>query len=226
VDSNNNSVPGTPTYESFKLYGLAYTNANMQYTNIDTSSTNFGQVMYHAQLPTDQWCYLPVTNIVNNGGIGLGDDLPYNTLPGYFTVPTNASVAAINFQVYEYVPGGPGIVDTNADGSPSYPGGYLGTATDAVYWDDMLLIQVSPVTDLTASISGNQINLSFSAGAGLNYAVQYKTNLTAPTWNTLTTVAAPMSWQTNVNATTTTYPLTVPDTINPGQSRFYRIQSQ
>ena len=48
------------------MYGLAYTNVDMQYTNIDTSSSKFGQVGYHAQLPRDQWVYLPVTNVVNN----------------------------------------------------------------------------------------------------------------------------------------------------------------
>src|SRR5208282_2980862 len=104
VDINGAAVPGTSTYESFKMYGLGYTNSDAQYANIDTSSPNFGQVGYHAQLPRDQWCYLPVTNVVNNGGIGLGDDLPYNTFPSYFMVPTNAGVAAINFQVYEYCP--------------------------------------------------------------------------------------------------------------------------
>ena len=76
-DADGVAVPGTPTYESFKIYGLAYTNADMQYTNIDTSSPNFGQVGYHAQLPRDQWVYLTVSNVVNNGGIGLGGDLPY-----------------------------------------------------------------------------------------------------------------------------------------------------
>jgi hypothetical protein len=205
---------GTPTYESFKLYGLGYTNVDAQYTNIDTSSPNFGQVGYHAQLPRDQWIFLPVTNVVNNGGIGLGDDLPYNTLTnGYFMVPANS--AAINFQVYEYCP--------VANDNPQADLG--GSGADATYWDDMLLIQVLPVTDLKASVGSNNVNLSFSAGAGLSYAVLYKTNLADATWNVLTNVAAPNSWATNPASIGTTYPLTVSDPAT-AHSRFYRVLSQ
>ena len=225
INGNDLTPSGTPTFESFKIYGLAYTNSNMQYTNVDLSSPYYGQVGYHAQLPRDQWCYLPVTNVVDNGGIGLADDLPIGTWnAGYFIVPNNPSIAQINFQVYEYCPI---TTDTNADGTPGYAGGYLGSASDAVYWDDMELIQVVPVTDLkaTSSASGNQFNLTFSAGAGLNYTVLYKNNLSDPTWNALTTVAAPLSWQTNPASVGTTYPITVTDSLAQ-HSRFYRIQSQ
>jgi hypothetical protein len=222
-DSGGATVPGTPTFESFKIYGLAYTNTDMQYTNIDTSSPNVGQVGYHTQLTRDQWVYLPVTNVVNNNGIGLGDDLPYNTFPtGDFVVPTNASVGEINFQVYEYCPV---AADVDTNGNPAYAGGYLGSASSRVYWDDMELIQVLPVTNLTATVSGGNVNLSFSAGAGLNYSVLYKTNLTDSAWNVLTNVAAPLSWQNDTNAMTTTYPLIVSDPV-AAHSRFYRVQSQ
>ena len=203
-----------PTLESFKIYGTGYTNADAQYTSIDTSSPNNGQVLYHTQLTRDQWVYMPVTNLVNNGGIGLADDLPYDTLPsGNFMVPTNAY--QINFQVYEYCP-------VAADNPQADLGG---SASDAVYWDDMLLIQVVPVTDLKATMSGNNINLSFSAGAGLTYNVLYKTNLTDATWSVLTNVAAPLSWQTNTASVGVTYPITVSDP-RTAQRRFYRVQSQ
>jgi hypothetical protein len=217
---NGATVPGTSTYESFKMYGLGYTNADAQYTNIDTSSPNNGLVDYHAQLPRDQWCYLAVSNVVNNGGIGLGDDLPYNTLPnGDFMVPTNAGTAYINFQVYEYCP--------QATDTPPPQADLGGTASDAVYWDDMELIQVLPVTNLTATVSGGNVNLSFAAGPGLDYTVLYKTNLTDAAWNVLSNnIAAPLSWQTNTAATTVTYPLTVSDSISGQHSRFYRVQSQ
>ncbi len=126
-DSGGTTVPGTSTFESFKMYGLAYTNSDMQYTNIDTSSPNFGQIGYHTQLARDQWVYLPVTNIVNNGGIFLGDDLPYNTFPdGDFVVPTNSTVGQINVQVYEYCPQ---VGDTNSMGQPPE---YLGSASSRV----------------------------------------------------------------------------------------------
>ena len=216
-DANGNTVAGTPTFESFKLYGLGYTNTDAQYTNIDTSSSNFGQVGNHAQLPRDQWVFLPVTNIVNNGGIGIGDDLPYNTWSnGYFVVPTNSTVAQINFQVYEYCP----VAADNPQAD------LTGNAADATYWDDMQLIQVLPVTDLKASVGGGNVTLSFSAGAGLNYAVLYKTNLSDATWNVLANnIAAPLSWQTNITSVGTTYPVTVSDT-RTSRSRFYRVQSQ
>src|ERR1035437_2400178 len=198
-DADGVAVPGTPTYESFKIYGLAYNNADMQYTNIDTSSPNFGQVGYHDQLPRDQWCYLTVSNVIGGG------DLPINTLPGgVFMVPTNTTppVAQINFQVYEYCP----------PSSAAYPG----VASDAVYWDDMQLIQVVPVTNLTASVSGSNINLSFSAGAGLDYSVLYKTNLTDATWSVLAN---------NITDLCTNVTVTVTDTLT-AHSRFYRVQVQ
>jgi hypothetical protein len=206
-DANGNSLTpsGTPTFESFKIYGLAYTNADMQYTNVDLSSANYGQVGYHAQLPRDQWCYLPVTNVVDNGGIGLGDDLPIGTWnQGYFIVPANTNIAQINFQVYEYCPIGADI---------GVPGGYLGSGTVAVYWDDMQLIQIVPVTNLTASVSGNNINLSFSARAGLDYSVLYKTNLTDATWSVLAN---------NITDLCTNNTVTVTDSL-AAHSRFYRV---
>jgi hypothetical protein len=207
----------TPTYESFKIYGLGYTNADAQYVDINPNSPTYGQTLYHTQLPRDQWVYMPVTNVVNNGGIGLADDLPYDTLPtGVFMVPTNSNASAINFQVYEYCP----VAADNPQAD------LTGQALDSVYWDDMILIQVQPVTNLTASASSGNVNLSFNAGAGLNYAVQYKTNLTDAAWNTLTTVAAPMTWQTNTAVLTTSYPLTVTDSTAGQHSRFYRVQSQ
>ncbi len=204
-----------PTYESFKIYGLGYTNADAQYTNIDTSSPYFGQVMYHDQLPRDQWVYLPVTNIVNNAGTGLGDDLPTNNFPdGDFVAPTNANVAEINFQVYEYCP-------VAADHPQP---DLLGNPADTVYWDDMELIQVLPVTNLTASVSGPNVNLSFLGELGLDYTVLYKTNLTDASWIVLTNIptiqfspSGPFGpFGTNV---------TVSDSI-AAQSRFYRVQVQ
>jgi hypothetical protein len=217
-DSNGTTVPGTSTFESFKLYGLGYTNSDAQYTNIDTSSPNNGQTLYHTQLPRDQWVYMPVTNVVNTAGIGLGDDLPYNTFPsGDFTVPTNSTIGEINFQVYEYCP----VAADNPQAD------LPGDAADAVYWDDMELIQVVPPTNFTATVSGHTVNLSFSGQAGLAFAVLYKTNLTNATWSVLTNnVTPPVSWQTNTTSVGTFYPLTVSDSTSGANTRFYRIQAQ
>ena len=135
---------------------------------------------------------------------------------GYFVVPTNSNVGAINFQVYEYCP----VAADNPQAD------LTGAALDSVYWDDMLLIQVLPVTNLTATVSGGNVNLSFSAGAGLNYSVLYKTNLTDPAWNVLAgNVAAPLTWQTNVQSVGLTYPVTVSDSVSGQHNRFYKVQS-
>jgi len=233
VGSAGTTVPGTPTYESCKIYGWAYTNSDMQYVCIDTTSPDFGKTLYHVMLPRDQWLFMPVTNVVNDGGITLTNDLPWTTLPtGCFMVPTNTTpaVGAVNFQVYDYCPGGPGISDIDpVTGNPLYPGGYLGSATSATYWDQMLLLKIYPVTNLTASasISDHKFNLSFSARAGLNYAIQYTSNPAGTNWNTLMVTNAPLSWQNDINATNDTfYPLTVSDSLTAAQSRFYRIRSQ
>jgi hypothetical protein len=211
-DAAGNSLANLPTYESFKIYGLSYTNSDQQYTNIDVSSPQYGQVGYHAMLPRDQWVLLQATNAVNNNHVGLQDDLPTNTLPsGDFVMP--ASAAQINFQVYEFCP-------VASDNLP-----YPGLATDAVYWDNTFLIQVLPVTDLTASAGGGNINLHFSAGAGLAYKVLYKTNLTEATWKVLTSnITAPDSWATNPASTDVTYPITVSYPVS-GSSRFYRVEA-
>jgi hypothetical protein len=213
-DNLGNTVPNTPTYESFKIYGIAYTNADTMYTNIDVSSPNYGQLGLHVQLPRDQWVYLPVSNAVNNSGITLDADLPTNTLPyGVFQVPNSAS--QVNFQVYEYCPVASDVP------TPEYPG----IASDAVYWDDMELFVVLPVTNLTASISGNHINLSFAGLAGLSYTVVYKNNLTDATWSVLAdNVAVPDSWAKSTASTGDSYPVTVSDSLT-AKSRFYRVIS-
>jgi hypothetical protein len=197
-DANGIAVPATPTFESFKIYGLAYTNADMVYTNVDLSSWRLGQITNHDQLPRDQWCYLAVTNVVNGADQIIGT---WNQ--GYFIVPANTNIAQINFQVYELCP-------------PTTALPYPGVASDAVYWDDMQLIQVVPVTNLTASVSGNNINLTFSAGAGLDYSVLYKTNLTDATWSVLAS---------NITDLCTNVTVTVSDALTAG-SRFYRVQVQ
>jgi len=215
-DVNGVTINTDPTYESFKIYGLAYTNSDTQYTNIDTSSSNFGQVGLHAQLPRDQWVFLQITNVANNGGVGLGDDIPYTTLSnGDFVMPADAHL--INYQIYELVPNANDVLV-----APPYPG----VASDAVYWDDQLLIQVTNVPDLRATVSGGNANLTFSAGPGLDYAVLYKTNLTDPNWIMLTNnVMAPLSWQTNTASVGTSYPVTVSDPIAGQSRRFYKVQA-
>ena len=200
-------------YESPAIYGWDYTNSPDQlYTNVDVSSPTYGQAVLHDQLPRDQWCYIAVTNVTDQyftpaSPYPQGPDDITNTLTsGYFIVPADA--AFINFEVYENVPPTDGI------------------ASDAVYWDEMRFIQVLPVPDLKASVSGGNVNLTFSAGPALSYTLLYKTNLMDTAWNVLSNnIAAPLSWQTNTASVGISYPMTVTDVPN-GRTRFYRVQSQ
>jgi hypothetical protein len=233
-DSGGNSLTaeGTPTFESYKIYGLAYTNSDAQYTNIDTGdpSTYLQFTNHTTGLPSnDHWYYLPVTNQVTDGGVALWSDLPWtNFANGDFTVPTNANIAQINFQVYELC----GVASDVANNG--LQSDLLGLAADSVFWDDMELIPVNPPTNFTARVSGNSVNLSFAGQAGLDFDILYKTNLTDPTWSVLTNnVIAPISWQTNVNyyllpsnnVGTYYYPITVSDSISSAHSRFYKVQA-
>jgi len=61
-----------------------------------------------------------------------------------------------------------------------------GGGSGSVYIDNMDLKLVSPVA--TAATSGSNVQISFPTLYGPNYNVLYKTNLTEPLWNTLTTV--------------------------------------
>ena len=76
-------------------------------------------------------------------------------------------------------------------------------------------VQVGPANavSITPSLSGATLNLSFPTQTGFSYTVQYKTNLTDATWNTLTT--------TNGTGSTA-----VPKTSANNASRFYRLSIQ
>lgn len=68
-------------------------------------------------------------------------------------------------------------------------------------------------TTITPSLNGNTVNLSFPTQLGRGYTVQYKTNLTDGSWNTLTVTNG-----TGINAV-------VSDTSTHAQ-RFYRLSVQ
>jgi hypothetical protein len=75
------------------------------------------------------------------------------------------------------------------------------------------LVSVNPPS-LNAAMSNNAVNLSFfPTVSGHDYNIQYKTNLTDATRQTLSTVPGTGS------------PLLVPDSTN-ARSRFYRIYVQ
>jgi hypothetical protein len=139
------------------------------------------------QMPRDTWEYLPVTNVVDQ------TDTPTNTVQD-FVAPAGA--VSIAYQVYYYA-----------------PGGVLSGTGGSVYWDDMELYQLIPVT-ITPSVSGTSYQISFATRGGSTYTVYYKNNLTDPAWSVL---------QGNIAGTGTT--VTVTDTIS-AHPRFYQVQTQ
>ncbi len=163
-DASNNHIGST--YESFKIFGLAYSNT-------------------YPMMSRDTWVYLPVTNEVDAA------DNPTNFVQS-FVAPAGASV--INYQVYLY-----------------HPAGLTG---GSVFWDDMELYQLSPVTNITTSVSGNNLNLSFLTQGGLVYSVLYKTNLADTSWNVLTN-----------GISGTGAAVTISDSMS-GSRRFYQVQTQ
>ena len=70
----------------------------------------------------------------------------------------------------------------------------------------------SPISSVSSS--GGNINLGFPTVINHSYAMQYKTNLTDSTWNTLTTTNG-----TGIN-------VVVPDATSAAARRFYRLSTQ
>ena len=74
------------------------------------------------------------------------------------------------------------------------------------------LVSINPPT-LSVGAAGSTINITIPSESGVNYAVQYRTNVTDATWQTLTVSPG--------NGTN----LVVPDSTASG-SRFYRASAQ
>jgi hypothetical protein len=85
------------------------------------------------------------------------------------------------------------------------------SATNPVTQGSVVVNVYSPINSV--SRSGGNLNLSFPTVVNHSYAVQYKTNLTDSTWNTLATTNG-----TGVN-------VVVPDST-AGARRFYRLSTQ
>jgi hypothetical protein len=78
----------------------------------------------------------------------------------------------------------------------------------------MMLVPLASPVVLTATRSGANINISFQTTSGFNYQVQYKNNLTDPSW---TALGSPVVGDG-----------TIKSVVDPtsGSSRFYRVQIQ
>ena len=75
------------------------------------------------------------------------------------------------------------------------------------------MVEVKVYSPLSAARSGGNLNLGFPTVINHSYALQYKTNLTDSTWNSLST---------NTGTGTT---VTVPDATTSAR-RFYRLWIQ
>ncbi len=193
-----------------------------------TADRNF----YHNQLravfsndDANTYNFVPVAGTLFAGNAsGSFDDAThgiYNVDFPDVLIATNGSVKAIS-----YSGGLGGGAAVTYDGSLG--GGkvvYFGFPFETIYnsalrdayMSDILrffgVIDPPQLSAPSALVSGTNLTLSWSASAGLVYRVQYKTNLSDPTWQTL-----------GADVTATTTSATKLDTTLTGvPSRFYRI---
>lgn len=98
------------------------------------------------------------------------------------------SAEGVNINTFAWVPltdaGGVAPVVVRLSGVPTLQ---VGTPTGDCYPNYFMLVPASGIK-LSASKSGNNVHISFPTQAGFTYRVFYRTNLTAGSWNLLSTV--------------------------------------
>ena len=188
IGGTTNYTIDATNYDTFHV-DIWTPNANqfgVQLVSLDNSATQAAQVNY-----------APGGAIVEDQWVGL--DIPLSQ----FT--------ATNNQVDP-----PGIVDLGdlqqllwIDNQAG--GGVIGGTfyIDNVYFYNSTFVVAQPTLMVSLAPGGN-VQLSFQTQSSGNYTVQYKTNLTDATWQTLTTVSGNGALQS------------VPDSVNQ-TSRFYRL---
>src|SRR4029077_629996 len=111
-----------------------------------------------------------------------------------------------------------------------FPGAssYAYPATNTYNWSSLSIVRVDYYDDMTnlyfvafsesnpsltgaSRLTGQRYEFQLNAPPGLNYAVQYKTNLTVGIWNTL------------VITNSLTSPIPIVDATATNGSRFYRV---
>ena len=133
--------------------------------------------------------FLPASGVITNYG-WIGIDIP---LANFTAV--NGSIDLTDLQQLLWI--------DNEGG---------GGSTGGTFYIDNVYFYNSAATNptLTTSISGGNLDLSFSTVNGSNYTILYKTNLTDAVWQTLSTVPGNGSTQF------------IPDSMNQ-KTRFYRL---
>ena len=96
-------------------------------------------------------------------------------------------------------------------------GGVPNAAEDEANVNFLMLVKITPSPQLAAAVASGLDSISFPTEMGYNYQVQYKNNLTDPTWTNLGAVVAG-DW--------TTHSVQDPSPISAHSTRFYRVQVQ
>ena len=80
-------------------------------------------------------------------------------------------------------------------------------------FDDVSVLAVPPVIFSGSAVNGSDLQLAWNSLAGLQYQIQYKTNLASVTWENLA----------NVSATTNVTSFVNTNALNAASQRFYRL---
>jgi hypothetical protein len=96
-------------------------------------------------------------------------------------------------------------------------GGVPNAGEDEANVNFLLLVKMTPAPQLAAAVASGLNSISFPTEMGYSYQVQYKNNLSDPTWTSLGAVVAG-DW--------TTHSVQDPSPISAHTTRFYRVQVQ
>lgn len=136
-----------------------------------------------------------------------------------FTAAANSSAGPVTYQWYRNGVAIPGATSATLQLTGIQAGDY-GDYTVVVF-DGMYPISSAVATltaevvvqpQITVSLSGTTLTLSFDTASAADYNVMYKTQLSDASWSLLQSV------------TGTGAPASVNDTVNPASSRFYRVE--
>jgi len=173
-------------------YAINTTGYDTFHVDVWTPNANQLGIQLVSINPTEaaQVDFLPASGKITNGS-WISIDIPISTFQA-----TNALTDFTDLQQMLWI---------DNQGGGGFTGGIF-------YIDNVYFYSNSGAAQptMSAALSGGSIQLTFPTQNGFNYTVQYKTNLTDATWQTLSTIGGNGASQT------------VPDPANQ-KSRFYRV---
>jgi Immunoglobulin I-set domain/Immunoglobulin domain/Protein of unknown function (DUF642) len=190
-------------------------NLNSVYGSVTTNSSYVHSGKYGADLgPAGSLGYLSQTLTTTIGQLYLVSfwlNSPNGAAPNEFLVSWNGTnlwdqvnlgtTGWTNLQFFASATGTNTVLEFGARNDPSYFG-----------LDDVIVYSITPPQVQTVSLSNSTISFGWSTLTGLNYQMQYTTNLTSPIWCNLGSAV------TAAGAT-----LNTTDTITNDPQRFYRL---